>query len=686
MTLENLFTPRSLAVVGSASPGKLGAVLIRAVLDGGFAGPVYAVNPKSQGVDSVPGYPSIEAIGQPVDLAVIASPAGSVVDVLEDCGKAGTRAAVVITSGFGETGNHAGEAALLETARRHGIRMVGPNCAGIANTHHRLFPTLEWHPPQGEVALVTQSGALGGVVLAWAAEQGLGISKFISYGNGADLGQEELLHYLSGDPQTRVVALYIESVRNGRSFMEALSACAAQKPVVVIKAGRTDAGRRATASHTGSMAGSDAVYEAAIRECGAVRARSVEEMLDLCRAFTTTCLPRGRRVAVVTNSGGPGVLAADQAAELGLEVPEPSLALKERLREFLSANCSLRNPIDLTVEGTPDGFRKALAAMLEEEYDAAIAINVATPYLDSVGLARGVAGGTAASGKPCLASFLPPQLSREPEQLLKQSGIPNYASGERAAAALAHLAAYSEAQRQPAAVSPGKYRESAPAERADRLFGGRRALLEPEAMEWLKSEGIPVPPFALAASPEEAAQAAARIGFPVVMKVVSPDILHKSDQGGVILNIRGEKAARAAFEKIRAAAAGKDFRGAILYPMVKAGREVLVGMTGDPQFGPVVAFGLGGIYTEIWRDVALRVAPVTAAEAHEMIRSLRSFPLLAGARGGRRSDLDALAEMLARFSQLPLEFPEVGEIDLNPVFVFEKGLAVGDARVIRRAD
>jgi acetyltransferase len=682
MTLENLFTPRSLVVIGSTSPGKLGAELIQQIVDGGFAGPVYAVNPKAQGASGVPGYASIAEIGAPVDLAIVASPAASAAGVLEECGKAGIHAAVVITSGFGEVGNRAGEDDLVRIARAHDIRMVGPNCAGIANTRHKLFPTLEWRPPEGEVALVTQSGALGGVILAMAAEVGLGISKFVSYGNGADLAQEDLLRYLSTDPETKVVTVYIESVRDGRAFMGALAECAAAKPVIVIKAGRTDAGRRATASHTGSMAGSDAVYDAAIRACGALRVTGVEEMLDLCRAFVAVPgLPDGRRVAIVTNSGGPGVLAADRAAELGLEILEPSPALKEALREFLPPIASLRNPIDLTVEGTEEGFRRTLAAMLEEEYDAAIAINVGTGYLDSLALARGAADGAAESGKPLLANFQPAQLVREPVEHLAGRGIPNYASGERAAAALARMAEYAQARgRLPASILHSA--ETG----ADRLFGGRSALLEPEAMAWLKREEMPVPAYAHVRSAKDAAEAARELGFPVVMKVVSPDILHKSDRGGVAVGLASQKAVRAAYKRIRQNAAGCDFRGVVLYPMVKAARETLLGFTRDPQFGPVVMFGLGGIYTEVWRDVALRVAPVTPETAMEMIRGLRAYPLLAGARGGFHADLQALAGLIACFSRLPFAYPEIGEIDLNPLFVLEDDLVVGDARVIRRQE
>ena len=683
MTLENLFTPKSLAVIGSTSPGKLGAELIQQIVDGGFAGPVYAVNPKAQGLGSVQGYPSIAEIGAPVDLAVVASPASSAAAVLDECGKAEIHAAVVITSGFGEVGNRAGEDELVRIARQHDIRMVGPNCAGIANTRHKLFPTLEWRPPEGEVALVTQSGALGGVILAMAAEVGLGISKFVSYGNGADLAQEDLLRYLSADPETKVVTVYIESVRNGRAFMEALAECAAAKPVIVIKAGRTDAGRRATASHTGSMAGSDAVYDAAIRACGALRVTGVEEMLDLCRAFVAApSLPAGRRVAIVTNSGGPGVLAADRAAELGLEIPEPSAALKERLREFLPPIASLRNPIDLTVEGTEEGFRRTLAAMLAEEYDAAIAINVGTGYLDNLALGRGAADGAAESGKPLLANFQPAQLVEEPVMHLAGRGIPNFASGERATAALARMAEYAASKGRPA----GGIRISSPVGAPDRLFGGRNALLEPEAMAWLKREEMPVPTYAFVHSAKDAAEAARELGLPVVMKVVSPDILHKSDRGGVAVGLASMKAVRAAYKRIRQNAAGCDFRGVVLYPMVKGARETLLGFTRDPQFGPVVMFGLGGIYTEIWRDVALRVAPVTPDTALEMIRGLRAYPLLAGARGGFHADLQALAELIACFSRLPFAYPEVGEIDLNPLFVLEDDLVVGDTRVIRKQE
>lgn len=671
-----LFCPRAVALVGSVGEGKLGYYLLRQMLDGGFPPQRLAVvNPRGQGALGVAGFSSLAEVPLPLDMAVVVAPAATVPQVLEECAGVGIRVAVVITAGFSEVGNVAGEEAIREVARRTGLRVVGPNCAGVVNTHHHLFPTLETRPPAGSVSLVAQSGALGGVFLAWAKEQGLGIAKFVSYGNAADLNELDFLHYLAEDPQTEVVALYIETVQDGRAFLEALSACAARKPVVVIKAGRTSSGQRATLSHTGSLAGSDSVYDAAIRQCGAIRVTTVEEMLDLCLGFTKLPPVRGRRVVIVTNSGGPGVLAADRAEEVGLEVAEPSPALREHLASFLPPQCALGNPIDLTVEGTEEGYRRVLTAVLKE-YDAAIALNIAPAYLDSVPLARGIVAAARETDKPVAPAFLPGPIVADAVAYLRAHGLPNFPTGERAAVALARLARYyAQPGRRPAAV-----RETpAPAGTLP------DSLLEPEAMAWLRENGLPVPEFRFVHSAEEARRAAREIGYPVVMKVVSPRILHKSEYGGVVLNISDDEEAKAAFEHLREIAAGQDFRGAVVYPMVRGAQEVLVGLSRDPQFGPVLAFGLGGIYTEVLRDVALRVAPVDREEAGEMIREIRGYPILAGARGRPACDLDALADLLVRVSRLPFQYPEIAEMDLNPVFALPTGVLVGDVRVIRRS-
>lgn len=674
MSIQSLFYPRGVAVVGSTSEGKLGYELIRQILDGGYHH-LFAVNPKAQGAFSVPGYDAVVKIDRPVDLAVIVSPTSTVPGVLEDCGRAGVKTAVIITAGFSEVGNSAGEDEVKRVAEQYGIRFVGPNCAGILNTRHHLFPTLESRPPAGEAALIAQSGALGGVVLSWAKEYGLGISKFVSYGNGADLNEVDFLPYLASDPETKVVALYIESVAHGREFMQAVHECARQKPLVVIKAGRTQSGQRAALSHTGSMAGTDVVYDAALRECGAIRVHTIEEMFDLCKGFLYVPPLKGRRVAIVTNSGGPGVMATDRAEEIGLQVAETSPDLKEELSEFLPPHCALENPFDVTVEGTEDEYRKTLLAVLRE-YDAALALNIATPYLDSVPLARGICDAAEQSGKPVVASFLPPQIVVEGIAYLREHGVPNFATGERAVAALAHMADYETRK----AVS----RSLPKIPRGQRPLPSDGEMLEPEAMAWLRENGIPVPDFRFAATQAETVRGSREIGYPVVMKVVSPDILHKSDCGGVVLDIRDDEAALAAFRAIRQAARGKDFRGVVIYPMIEGAREVLLGLSHDPQFGPVVAFGLGGIYTEIWHDISLRVAPIDCVGAGAMIREINSFPLLKGVRGEKSCDLGALADLLVSFSLLPFLYPDIDEIDLNPVFLFSKGLVVGDVRVIRK--
>ena len=688
-SLERLFYPRGVAVIGSASEGKMGYELIKQMQAGGpdareEVPPIYVVNPKGQGALGAPGYDAVAKIGAPVDLAVIASPPSTVPAVLRDCGEANVVAAAIITAGFSEVGNDEAERGVVEAAERSGLRFVGPNCAGVVNTSHYLYPTLETRPPAGRVAVVAQSGAIGGMVLAWAKQYRLGISKFVSYGNAADLNEIDLLRYLADDPETDVIALYVETVGHGRRFMDALQTCTRRKPVVVIKAGRTGAGQRATLSHTGSMAGADRVYDAALRQSGALRVESVEEMFDACKAFVN--LPRGlgRQVAIVTNSGGPGVLAADRGEEVGLDVAQPDPATQEALSEFLPGHCALGNPIDLTVQGTGAWYRRALSALLER-YDAAVAINVSTPYLDHMDLARGVcqaaeeAATVTDADKAVVAAFLPERIVAESVAYLEERGVPNFATGERAVAALSLVSQYQQAE-----ATAGRDVIPSVADRA-----GPLPVLEPEAMAWLDKNGIPVPPFRFAETENEVLESSRELGYPVVMKIVSPQILHKSDVGGVILDVSGDEEARQVFHRLAEIGSGRDFRGVVIYPMIEDAQEVLLGLSRDPQFGPVVAFGLGGIYTEIWQDIALRVAPIDQDEAKRMMSEIASFRLLEGVRGEPRRDLDALAEVLVRFSELPFRYPGLCEIDLNPVFLFPEGegLLVGDVRVItERAD
>lgn len=676
MSLDRFFNPRGVAVVGSMSAGKLGYELLRQIIQGGYSGRLYAVNPRAQGALNVRAYAAVDEIDGELDLAVIASPAATVAETLRACGRRGVGAAVVISSGFSEVGNHAGEEELKQVARQHGIRIIGPNCAGIVSTGCNLYATLEVRPPAGKMAFISQSGALGGAVLAWAEEQGVGISKFISYGNRADLDELELLPYLTEDPETQVVALYIESVADGRGFMDALRQFCRHKPLVVIKSGRTASGQRAALSHTGSLAGADAVYEAALKSSGAIRVETVEEMFDLCKGFVSLPPVSGNKLLIVTNSGGPGILAADRAEMVGLNVAAPSDAARQRLAEALPPYCALGNPVDLTVQGTEEHFRSALITLLGE-YDAALAINVATPYLDSVALARGVADAARQSGKPVTASFMAGELVKSSVAFLRQRNIPDFAVGERAVSVLARMAAYRQRREAPQTIG------EVPQPAGALPLSEQGEFLEPQAMGWLSAHGLPVPDFRFIADEISAVEGCRAVGYPAVMKIVSPEIIHKSEVGGVIIGIRGDEEARGAFRRLEAGGRGKGMRGAVIYPLLSKGQEVLLGCSRDPQFGPVVALGMGGIYTEILRDISLRIAPVTVEEARAMIRELKAYPILCGARGQAPGDLDALAEAIVNFSRLPFLYPEIEEMDLNPVFLFQKGLLVADVRVIR---
>jgi len=677
--VKALFEPRAVAVYGSVAPGKIGV----------------AVNPRGM---STQGVAAMTSLGErptgspPVDLVVVASPAATVPDVLKDAGEAGAQAAVIITAGFKETGDSSAEEEILRVAAMSGIRLVGPNCAGIVNTKHHLFPTLETRPPAGDVAFVSQSGALGGAVLSWAEEQGVGFSKFISYGNGADLTEIDFLDALREDDESKVVCLYIETVSNGSAFLRVAAELAAVKPLIVIKSGRSTSGSRATLSHTGSMAGSDAVYDAALRQCGAIRATGIEEMFDLCRGFVSLPPMRGRRLAVVTNSGGPGVLAADRAEVEQLEILPPSDRLRERLLQRLPAFCGFENPFDLTVQGDPAAYRDVLCDVLTE-YDGALAINVNVPYLDSAPLAQGVVDAAAATGKPIAASFMAGQPAAAALPVLEAGGVPNFATGERAVRVLSLLAERERGgerlNRSPVSIaskSPGATGASAvesdPAVSInERRLPWDRNPLESEAMDWLEALGFPVIERRLVTTPDEAVDAANAFDRPVAMKVVSPAIVHKSDVGGVILDVVGPDDVRATFDRLHRTAEGHAFGGVLISPMVSAPVEALVGLSYDAQFGPVVACGLGGIYTETLKDLSLRIAPIDRSEAIKMIESLRGASILHGTRGRVLRDVSALATLVARLSRLAIEFPQIRELDLNPVFVLERGVRIGDVRI-----
>jgi acyl-CoA synthetase (NDP forming) len=436
---DSFFEPEGVVVFGSIKPGKIGHEILRSMTEGGFRGEIYPINPAGGEVLGYPVHKSPPKVLKKAELAVLCLPQAAVVDAIVQCGMMGIKAVIVISSGFSEVGNHDAEKDLLAAAEKWGIRIIGPNCAGLMNPWHCHFPSIEVRALTGHTAFVTQSGALGGATLAWAEERRFGFSKFVSYGNRCDIGDTELLSYLVEDPETRVIALYLEGIDKGREFLRIAQAVSQKKPIVAIKSGRTCAGTRAASSHTGTLTGTDQIYEAAFRKAGILRVEGIEEMFDLCQALVECHLPQGSRVAIVTNSGGPGILAADRAEGLGLEVAEPSEGLQEDLKSHLSPHASLKNPIDLTVESGYEEYRIVLESVISQ-YDAVIVINVATPYLDSTGIAQGIIDAARSTKKPILTNFMAGRIVREAIVILEEAGIVNLATGERCAFVVSKLA------------------------------------------------------------------------------------------------------------------------------------------------------------------------------------------------------------------------------------------------------
>ena len=730
--LDSLFYPESIAVFGSVKQGKIAHQVITQVVAGAFSGTLYAVNPKGETPE---GFPQITAaagvldLKEKIDLAVICTPAVFVEQVLDDCGRKKIPIAVILTSGFSEAGNKEGEERLLATAGKQGIRIIGPNCAGIMNTSIRLFASIEVRALPGRTAFITQSGAVGGAVLALAELRGIGFSKFVSYGNRADIGENELLRYLGQDDETDVIAVYLESLQDGRGFLAAARELSGKKPLLIIKSGRSSSGVRAAGSHTGSMAGSDRVFAAMVKQAGAVRVAGMEELLDLCYGFSTLTPPGGRRIAIVTNSGGPGILTSDRGEELGLEIAEPSPAVRKKLKGFLPEHCGFSNPIDLTVEGSGENYRRTLEILLAGGYDGAIAINVATPFLDSSDLAAGIAAaaGQHLNHKPVAAVFMAGKIVESGIERLKQGRVPVFPTGERAASVLAAMSAYYGRAGGGSAIKatgPGGRENGGPDGRPgarlndratgapgarlnDRATGSpiarpeRRApaaavkeealplkaplkapVTEPEVVAFLQGEGFPFPAHCFVDSGRQMEKAALEMGFPLVMKIVSPRILHKSDLGGVVLNIDSREELEAAYQDMENRFRESAFQGTMLYKQVSGGTEIIAGIKRDPDFGPVVLAGAGGVLTELLQDSSLRIAPFEKDEALAMLAELKISRLFSGFRGEKSLDLEATADLLVLLSQLSVKYPDIRELDFNPVFVFEEGLLIGDARII----
>lgn len=703
-SLRPLLYPRSVAVAGaSRDPSSVGHRILQGLLRAGFTGAVYPVNPSAEAVASVKAYPSVEAIGEPVDLAVVAVPAAVVPEVVESCARAEVRALVVVSAGFAETGAEGRDRqeALVERVRGHGMRMVGPNCLGLLHTHPDVRMNASFAPdmpPAGSVALCSQSGALGIAIIALARQVGLGLSSFVSVGNKADVAGDDLLEYWEEDPGTDVLLFYLESFRRSRRFARIARRVGRRKPIVVVKSGRTAAGGRAAGSHTAALTGAETAVEALFQQTGIIRAATLQEMFGIARTLTEQPLPSGRRFAVVTNAGGPAILCSDALDTAGLAVEPFSRATRRQLDAFLPDAAATGNPVDMIASADPETYRRAVEVVLTaDEVDGLVVIYTPVGIVDTDEVERGILEGIAAareagaSEKPVLASVVG---GEEPIHLLDAEdgeAVPAFPFPEEIGRVAGRIADYADWRER----EPGAFPEFADQELALARETCRTALEErgegwlsaTEVREVLRAAGLSVAPGGVAASADEAVEIARDVGFPVAVKLASTEIVHKTELDAVKLGLDGPDAIREAFTAIETRLEEESQReameGVLVQPMLSGTAEVMAGMDLDPVFGPVLAFGMGGIHVEILRDVAFRVCPLTDRDAAEMVRDIRGFQLLEGYRGHPAADVSALEEALLRLSTLVEHVGEISQIDLNPIFALEPGdgYRIADARI-----
>ncbi|HHT9119488.1 MAG TPA: acetate--CoA ligase alpha subunit [Candidatus Hypogeohydataceae bacterium YC41] len=691
--LEHFFQPRSIAVIGAAREEyKLGHSILKNILDYNFPGKVYPINPRADSILGLHAYPSVKMVEDSVELAVLVLPAELCLQAIEECGQKGIDSAVIISGGFKEIGGEGveREKELSRLAKKYNIRVVGPNCLGIINTHYRLNATFAANPPpKGHVAFFSQSGAICSAILDWAQTQHLGFSKFVSMGNNMDINEVDLLKAFEDDPECRVILGYIEGIKDGRAFMEEASRVTRKKPVVIIKSGSTGAGARAVSSHTGSLAGSDNAFRAAFKQSGILRVETLEDLFSVAQALSAQETPPGPQVAIFSNAGGPAILTADAVERSDLRMASFYRETVEALRNCLPRIASFYNPVDITGGVKEDVYRVAMEKVLQDEnVHAVVAINAPQAVVKAEEVAR-VVGELSKKfrSKTVIASFMGGPTMKEAVELLAQYQVPNYPFPETAVAVLEAMFHHRQWRERPM-EKPNNFRGDKRA--VEEVFRkarleGRLNLAEAEARQVIAAYGFSIPRSILVTDKALAVKAALEVGFPLVLKVASPDILHKSDVGGVKVGISSLEEAGRAFEemmeRVRKRMPVAHIHGAFVQEMIKGGREVILGAVKDPQFGPLLMFGLGGIYVEVLRDVSFRIAPITSTEARKMIEETKAYSVLKGTRGERPADLEAVVEGLQKLSQLVIDFPDILELDINPLAVLPEGAVAIDARI-----
>lgn len=680
--LEKMFYPESVAVIGaSKEKGKVG----RAVLDNlinGFEGHIYPINPKADEIEGLKCYKSVLDVPGEIDLAVIVIPAKLVPGSVRECGEKGIKNLVIISAGFKEVGP---EGARLENevkaiAREYDIRVVGPNCLGIINTISKCNASFaKKMPPKGNISIITQSGALGTAILDWSEMTDVGYVNFISLGNKSDLNEIDFMQAWADDKETQVILAYLESITDGPRFLQVAREVSKKKPVVVVKSGRTSAGARAASSHTGSLAGSDAAYDAAFAQSGVIRANTIDEFFDLAGGFSAQPLPIGDRVAIVTNAGGPGILATDACVKYGLRLASLSSETIDRLKAALPAAAGLYNPVDVLGDASAALYESALNIVLADPgVDGVIVVATPQAMTDPVGIANVIVKVRKSTDRPVLPSFLGGVEMEKGVQVLTQNRLLNYDDPERAAYTMHMLTKYHDIRNR-VYEKPQTFAANKTVVKKV-IADARRAgisVLGLEALPVLKAYGIPTLKYRIVNDAESAVAAAQEIGYPVVMKIVSPQIIHKSDVGGVRVGLQNDQDVINAYNKmmidVKMAVPHCKITGVLIQQMSTGGKEVILGMNRDPQWGPLIMFGLGGIYVEVLKDVQFRVAPLSRSDALSMIYGIKTHQLLEGVRGEKPADIPQLVELLERLSQLVTDFPDILELDINPVKVYEKG-------------
>ena len=710
--LNAIFCPESVAVVGaSAQPGKVGHDIFENILRGGFTGTLYPVNPKAKSILSVRAYPSLLDIPDAIDLAMIILPPKAALKSIEEAIKKGVKGIVIVSAGFKEVGGEGLEIEnkILAMCREAGVPLVGPNCLGVINPLKSVQLNASFSarmPKPGNISFISQSGALCTAVLDFAADREFGFSKFISIGNKADVDELDLLRYLHEDDDTEVIMIYLEELRrDGAEFIKAVKEITSgdyrPKPVLVIKSGRTREGAAAAASHTGSLAGTSAVYDAMFEQAGVIRVDTIDELFDFSGAFAfknesatgklRRKVPNGNRVAIVTNAGGPGIVATDMTISTGLKLAKFSEDTIESLASHLPVSANLHNPVDVIGDAASDRYENALNAVIKDEgVDGALVILTPQSMTNVLGTAQAIVRIARRSSKPILCCFMGVIDVSAGKKYLQESGVPVFNFPENAAKAFGALYRYSNwMNRQILAQFELTHETKKATEIIDKcLAEGKTYLGELDGLDLLKCYGLNVLPTELAETEEKAADIAKKIGFPVVMKIVSPQIIHKSDAGGVVVGIKTQKEAKDAFVEIVANAKAfnpeAQIDGVLIQKMAPKGQEVILGMSRYPLFGPLLMFGLGGVFVEVFQDVVFRLAPIGRNEARRMIRKIKGYKLLQGFRGKPVSDVEVIEKLMVCLSDMVINHPQISELDINPLLVHEKGkgATVADCRII----